>query len=252
MSNLILRLCTLGVALLLSFVWAQDPTGSISGIVTDPQQAAVPNANLKATSKTSGAVRRSETGSAGTYSMALLPPGPYTIEVQKDGFRTVSLPVIEVGVDATVRLDVSLQLGTVREQVVVTDAASMIDATTASVGYVVDTHNVGQLPLNERDFLSFALLVPGVQMPADGSQNIQTKGSFSVNGAREQSNNFLLDGVDNNDPFNNQYSVLPPVEAIQEFKVQSSSSSPEFGRTAGAQVNIVLKTGSNSVHGSAL
>jgi hypothetical protein len=89
-------------------------------------------------------------------------------------------------------------------------------------------------------------------MPADGSQNIQTNGSFSINGAREQSNNFLLDGVDNNDPFNNQYSVLPPVEAIQEFKIQSTSSSAEFGRTAGAQVNIVLKSGSNSVHGSAL
>jgi hypothetical protein len=251
-SNFLLCLSISGVAFLPSFLWAQGPTGSISGIVTDPQQAAVPKASLKATNETNGAVRHSETGKSGAYSLALLPPGTYTIEVQKEGFRTVSLPGIEVRVDAVVRLDVSLELGTVQENLVVTDAAPMIDATTATVGYVVDTRNVEQLPLNERDFLSFALLVPGVQMPADGSQNIQTNGSFSINGAREQSNNFLLDGVDNNDPFNNQYSVLPPVEAIQEFKIQSTSSSAEFGRTAGAQVNIVLKSGSNNVHGSAL
>jgi hypothetical protein len=199
------------MALLPSLLLAQGPTGSVSGTVTDPQQAVVPQAGVKVTSETTGAVRLGETGAVGEYSVALLPPGMYTVEVQKDGFRVESLPGIEVRVDETVRLDVSLLLGTTHEKLVVTDVEPMIDATTAGLGYVVDTRNVEQLPLNQRDFLSFALLVPGVQMPADGSQNIQTNGSFSINGAREQSNNFLLDGVDNNDAFNNQYSVLPPV-----------------------------------------
>ncbi len=137
MSNFLLCLSISGVAFLPSFLWAQGPTGSISGIVTDPQQAAVPKASLKATNETNGAVRHSDTGKSGAYSLALLPPGTYTIEVQKEGFRTVSLPGIEVRVDAVVRLDVSLELGTVQENVVVTDAAPMIDATTATAGYVV-------------------------------------------------------------------------------------------------------------------
>jgi hypothetical protein len=250
--GVLLCVSALGMALLPSLLLAQGPTGSVSGTVTDPQQAVVPQAGVKVTSETTGAVRLGETGAVGEYSVALLPPGMYTVEVQKDGFRVESLPGIEVRVDETVRLDVSLLLGTTHEKLVVTDVEPMIDATTAGLGYVVDTRNVEQLPLNQRDFLSFALLVPGVQMPADGSQNIQTNGSFSINGAREQSNNFLLDGVDNNDAFNNQYSVLPPVEAIQEFKVQTTSSPSEFGRTAGAQINIVLKSGGNTVHGSLL
>jgi hypothetical protein len=250
--TLVLRLSILGMTFARLFLWAQGPVGSISGIVTDPTLAVVPKASLKVRNEATGAVRVGETAALGEYAAPLLPPGIYTLEVQKYGFRTAILPGIEVRVDEAVRLDVALHLGMIEEKLVVTDAAPVITATTAKVGYVVGTRNVEQLPLNARNFLSFALLVPGVQSPADGSANIQTNGSFSVNGAREQSNNFLLDGVDNNDPFNNQYSVLPPVEAIQEFKVQASSSSAEYGRTAGAQINIVLKSGGNSLHGSAL
>jgi hypothetical protein len=250
--GILLRVSTWGLALLPVLTYAQGPTGSVSGTVTDPQHVIVPQAIVTITSESNGAIRTSETGAIGEFSLALLPPDIYSVEVRKDGFRTESLPGIEVKVDQTVRLDVILQLGAVRETLVVSDAAPMIDPTTAGNGYVIDTRNVEELPLNDRNFLTFALLVPGVQMPADGSQNIQTNGSFSINGAREQSNNFLLDGADNNDPFNNQYSVLPPVEAIQEFNVQTTSSSAEFGRTAGAQINIVLKSGSDSLHGSLL
>jgi hypothetical protein len=252
MASSLLHLCFIAMSSSVAFLWAQGPTGSISGMVADPNLGVIPGASVTITNETTGTIRLNETGALGQYSVSLLPPGVYTAEVRKSGFRTESLPGIQVRVDDSVRLDVTLQLGVVRETLVVTDAASMIDVATAKVGYVVDRQSVEDLPLNQRNFLSFALLVPGVQMPADGSQNIQTSGSFSINGAREQSNNFLLDGVDNNDPFNNQYSVLPPVEAIEEFRVQATSSSADFGRTAGAQINIVLKSGGNNVHGSAL
>jgi hypothetical protein len=251
LSPLCLRVCGSGLAFAVLLAWAQGPTGQISGTVNDPRQAAVPGAALQVTNEATAMVRQAVTGPLGEYTVPLLSPGVYTVEVSKQGFRIASYPGIEVRVDEDVRMDVALQLGILEQKLVVTGAAPLIDSNTPKVGYVLDTPNVQGLPLNERNFLSFSLLVPGVQMPADGSQNIQTSGSFSVNGAREQSNNFLLDGVDNNDPFNNQYSVLPPVEAIREFKVQSTSSSAEFGRTAGAQINIVLKSGGNSLHGSA-
>ncbi len=115
---------------------------------------------------------------------------------------------------------------------------------------MVNDRLVHELPLNERNFLAFALLAPGSQLPAAGSQNSTQGGAVSVNGAREQSNNFLLDGVDNNDPYINQYVSLPSVDAIQEFKVQSSDYSAEYGRGGGAQINVVLKSGTNAFHGT--
>ena len=114
---------------------------------------------------------------------------------------------------------------------------------------MIDGRLVHELPLNERNFLAFALLAPGSQLPAEGSQNSTQGGAVSVNGAREQSNNFLLEGVDNNDPYINQYVALPSIDAIQEFKVQSSDYSAEFGRSGGAQINVILKSGSNQFHG---
>ena len=114
---------------------------------------------------------------------------------------------------------------------------------------MIDGRLVHELPLNERNFLAFALLAPGSQLPAAGSQNSTQGGAVSVNGAREQSNNFLLEGVDNNDPYINQYVALPSIDAVQEFKVQSSDYAAEFGRSGGAQVNVILKSGGNQFHG---
>jgi hypothetical protein len=141
-------------------------------------------------------------------------------------------------------------VGQPSEHVVVTESVPIVQTDTSTLGQVIERKQVSELPLNERNFLTFALLVPGGQLPVAGSQNSTQGGAISVNGAREQSNDFLLDGVDNNDLYINQYSVLPSVDAIQEFKVQSSSYSAEFGRGGGAQVNVVLKSGTNEFHGS--
>ena len=131
----------------------------------------------------------------------------------------------------------------------VNDTPPIIQTDTSTLGQVIDGRLVHELPLNERNFLAFALLAPGSQLPAEGSQNSTQGGAVSVNGAREQSNNFLLEGVDNNDPYINQYVALPSIDAVQEFKVQSSDYSAEFGRSGGAQVNVILKSGSNQFHG---
>ncbi|MEK7408913.1 MAG: TonB-dependent receptor plug domain-containing protein [Acidobacteriota bacterium] len=152
---------------------------------------------------------------------------------------------VRLEVDQTARVDFTLQVGGFSEEVEVTDTVPLVQTDTSTLGQVIDRRQVRELPLNERNFLSFVLLVPGGQLPAEGSRNSTQGGAISVNGAREQSNNFLLDGVDNNDPYINQYVALPSIDAIQEFKVQSGNYSAEFRRSGGAQINGVLKSGAN-------
>src|SRR6202030_2811121 len=156
---------------------------------------------------------------------------------------------IELRVDDKLRVDVVLAVGQVTETVAVEAAAPVIQTDSATVGNVVDNKKVTELPLNGRNFLQLNLLVPGANQGVKGSQNQTQGGSISVNGAREQANNFLLDGIDNNDLAINQYSVAISTEAIQEFKVQGSSYSAEFGRSGGAQINVATKSGTNQFHG---
>jgi hypothetical protein len=174
----------------------------------------------------------------------------YEVSAEKAGFRRSVYSNVSLNVDQTVRVDFVLQIGQPSEQVVVAETVPLVQTDTSTLGQVIERKQVSDLPLNERNFLAFALLVPGGQLPVQGSQNSTQGGAISVNGAREQSNDFLLDGVDNNDLYINQYCVLPSVDAIQEFKVQSSDYSAEFGRSGGAQVNVILKGGTNQFHGS--
>jgi hypothetical protein len=229
---------------------AFGPTGTIVGTITDPTGAVVPKALVTVRSLATNAKREVETDEEGDYNVPLLPPAVYRVTVEKLGFRRSVYANVSLDVDQTARVDVTLQVGVVNEELVVSDTVPLVQTDTSTLGQVIDRRQVHELPLNERNFLSFALLVPGGQMPSEGSQNSTQGGAISVNGAREQSNNFLLDGVDNNDLYINQYVALPSVDAIQEFKVQSGNYSAEFGRSGGAQVNVVLKGGSNQLHGS--
>jgi hypothetical protein len=231
-------------------VFAGGPTGTITGTVTDPSGAVVPKARITVLNLTTNAVRHAETNDDGDFTVALLPPARYRVTAESAGFRKSVFTDVTVDVDQTARLDFDLEIGAATEEVRVKDTPPAIQTDTSTLGQVVNDRLVQELPLNERNFLSFALLVPGSQLPAEGSQNSTQGGALSVNGAREQSNNFLLDGVDNNDPYINQYVALPSVDAIQEFKVQSSDYSAEYGRSGGAQINVVLKSGSNLFHGS--
>jgi hypothetical protein len=237
-------------AILTSTLFASGPTGTITGTVTDPSGAVVRNAGITILNEATNAVREAETNAAGDYTVTLLTPGRYRITVESAGFRRSFFSDVSIDVDQTVRVDFKLEVGATSEELQVKDTPPAIQTDTSTLGQVVNNRFVQELPLNERNFLSFALLVPGSQLPAEGSQNSTQGGALSVNGAREQSNNFLLDGVDNNDPYINQYVALPSVDAIQEFKVQSSDYSAEYGRTGGAQINVVLKGGTNDFHGT--
>jgi Carboxypeptidase regulatory-like domain/TonB dependent receptor-like, beta-barrel len=246
--------CRLLFALLGLFLtpvaFASGPTGTITGTVTDPSGAVVRKAQITVINEATNATRNAETNDDGDFTVALLSPGRYRVTAEGTGFRKSVFSGVIVDVDQTVRADFALQVGAPTEEVKVKDTPPAIQTDTSTLGQVVNNRLVQELPLNERNFLNFALLVPGSQLPAEGSQNSTQGGALSVNGAREQSNNFLLDGVDNNDPYINQYVALPSVDAIQEFKVQSSDYSAEYGRTGGAQINVVLKSGTNAFHGT--
>jgi len=246
--RLVLALC---LACALSWpVLAVGPTGTIVGTVSDPSEAVIPKAQVTVRNQGTNAIREVMTNDDGDFSVPLLPPGVYEVSAEKVGFRRSVYSNVSLNVDQTVRADFVLQIGQPSEQVVVAETVPLVQTDTSTLGQVIERKQVSDLPLNERNFLTFALLVPGGQLPVQGSQNSTQGGAISVNGAREQSNDFLLDGVDNNDLYINQYSVLPSVDAIQEFKVQSSDYSAEFGRSGGAQVNVILKSGTNQFHGS--
>ncbi len=231
-------------------LFGSGPTGTITGTVTDPSGAVVLKAHVRVRNEETNITREADTNEDGDYTVALLPPGRYQVSVESRGFRRSVLPGVSVNVDQTVRADFALQVGAISEEVTITDTPPIVQTDTSTLGQVINNRLAHDLPLNERNFLSFALLVPGSQMPAEGSQNSTQGGAINVNGAREQSNNFLLEGVDNNDPYINQYVALPSIDAIQEFKVQSGNYSAEFGRGGGAQVNMILKSGTNQFHGS--
>jgi hypothetical protein len=228
---------------------ASGPTGTVTGTITDPKGAVIPKARITVRNEETNAAREAKSNSDGDYTVALLPPGLYRVAVESAGFRRSVIHGVNLNVDQTVRVDFTLVVGSTTEEVTVTDTPPIVQTDTSTLGQVVNNRLVEDLPLNERNFLSFALLVPGSELPAQGSQNSTQGGAINVNGAREQANNFLLDGVDNNDPYLNQYAALPSIDAIQEFKVQSGDYSAEFGGASGAQINIVLKSGTNDFHG---
>ncbi len=232
-----------------SSLFASDPTGTVTGTIKDPSGAVIPKAHVIVTNEETNAARSAQTNDDGDYTVALLPIGRYRVAVERAGFRRSVLRGVIVDVDQTVRVDFALHVGSVTEEVRVTDTPPIVQTDTSTLGQVVNERLVEDLPLNQRNFLSFALLVPGAQLPTQGSENSTQGGSFNVNGARDQSNNFMLDGVDNNDPYLNQYVALPSIDAIQEFKVQSGDYSAEFGHASGAQINMVLRSGTNAFHG---
>jgi hypothetical protein len=237
-----------GLALPLS---ATGPTGAITGTVTDPSGASVPKAKIAVRNLATNATRDALTNDDGDYTVALLAVGRYRVSVEKEGFRRSFYSDVTLDIDQTVRVDFALQLGPISSEMEVKDTPPLVQTDTSTLGQVINGRQVTELPLNERNFLAFALLVPGSHTATEGSQNSTQGGAISVNGAREQSNSFLLDGVDNNDSYINQYVALPSIDAIQEFKVQSSDYSAEFGRSGGAQVNVILKSGTNQFHGGA-
>jgi hypothetical protein len=230
---------------------AQSATGSILGSVKDASGGALPGVAIAVVNEESGVRRRVTSRAAGEFEVLLVPPGRYRFEASLRGFKKTVRPGIELHVEERARVDLVLDVGGVTEQVTVTDLIPLVQFEMSAIGTIVDNRRIVGLPLNGRDFFQLASLVPGSQLPAEGSQNSTQGGAVSINGAREQSNNFLLDGVDNNDLDINQIVVPPSVDSVQEFKVQAANYGAEYGRSAGGQFNFVTRSGTNRWRGSA-
>ena len=250
------------LALLLGFflslcgsVWAQKDTGSIVGTVKDPAGAVVAGAKVTITDLERGQNFTTTTSDAGEYVAGPLHVGRHTVTVEKSGFKKAVSEAVDLEVQQRIAVNITLEIGRQTEQVLVTGTTPLLETETSELGQVVDRKRVSNLPLNGRNFAQLALLSTGTAPSEPGARDEGGYG-FSANGARSLQNNFLLDGVDNNsnlpDLLNEtNYVIQPPVEALQEFKVQTNAYSAEFGRGNGAIVNAVIKSGTNQIHGSA-
>lgn len=244
---------TLILALLLilpAVVQAQTHRGAIRGQVLDPNQAAIPNATIRLTNQETEETRVVTSDGDGEYAVTALAPGAYRLEADASGFPT-SVVRITVLVNQEQRVDVVMLLATAERVDVDLTREAPLKSESAAVGTVIENRQINNLPLDGRNFYELSLLVPGAVPPAEGSAgSVRGDFAFSVNGAREDSNNFLLDGVYNVDPKLNTFAVRPPVDAIREFEIATSTYDAAFGRNPGAQVNVVLKSGTNDFHGS--
>lgn len=242
---------------------AQTESARIQGTVTDPAGAAVPNATVTITALGTNREVTAQTNDEGNYSILGLQPGKYRISVAQSNFKTTNQEItLEVAQNAT--LDFALETGAVTENVTITSDTPIVETSSSAIGAVVQGREIVELPLNGRNVLELARLTPGVTQGVPGGfasgvgGNAETYrggntggAALSVNGQRTQANNFLLDGVDNNESLVNTINVFPSAEAIQEFRVQTSVAQAEFGRGGGAIINSVIKSGRNDFYGSA-
>jgi len=252
-------------AVLLSFSGvsvAQTFRGTLHGTVTDSTGASIAGAAVAVKNIDTGLSRAVTTSEDGSYSVPELPIGNYTVTVEKAGFKQGVVTGLKVEVSSDVRADVALQPGEVSQRVEVTgDELPQVDSTSNVLGGIVESRVVTNLPVNGRDYQKLIYLVPGVAgSPDQITDSPGSYGVFSVNGARGRSNNFLLDGTDMNDGYRNDPAIneagvfgtpatILPLEAIAELRVLSNSEA-EYGRSAGGVINIVTKSGTNSLHGS--
>jgi hypothetical protein len=250
MFVLLLRLFVLiGLPLI---VYAQVDTGSITGIVRDPSGAVVQNAEINITNAATGISVALQSNGDGLYSTPNLKSGVYNVSASASGFSTVTRSGIEVHLQDRVTVDFELPLGQTSNSVSVESSVTALETETSSLGQVVEERAIKNLPLNGRNYIQLATLAAG----ASPSQRSNERNALVANGARSIQNSYLLDGIDNKnkivgfDSFVAQ-SIEPVLDSVQEFNVQTSSFSAEFGQSAGAIVNVTTKSGTNQLHGSA-
>ena len=241
---------------------AQTFRGSIQGTITDSTGAAVAGAQVKVFSTATGLSRTVIANDRGEYAASELPLGTYSVTVEKQGFRTTTLTQIPVSVGSPTRADVKLDAGAVQEVVEVNADVPLVETSSNTTGGTIEANEASELPVNGRDFTKLLELVPGSSSdPVGSTESAGSYGLFSLDGNRGRSNNYLLDGTDMNDGYRNLPSInqagvwgcpstILPVDALAEIPVTGSPAA-EFGRSSGATVNIVTKSGTNGIHGSA-
>ncbi|HXY06967.1 MAG TPA: TonB-dependent receptor, partial [Terriglobales bacterium] len=251
----VIWLCLVGIAM---SALAQVDTGSLVGTVKDATGALLPGVTVTATNTDTGIATTAKTEQNGDYVITPLHIGRYSVTVESSGFRKEVRKDIVLDVQQTIRLDFTLQVGSISETMEVSGAPPLLETESASLGDVVTAETVEELPLNGRRYTDLAELTSGVakviEGPVNGGSaptNGNTGGSFAVNGTRGDQNNFTLDGIDNNSNDNGDVAVLSSVDAIAEFKIQTLDYSAEFGRSGGAVINAATKSGTNKFHGSA-
>jgi hypothetical protein len=270
-KGVLVRIVLVGLfaAILVASVFAQSPTGSIGGIVFDADARTIPGADVIVVNDLTRVRYETKTNEAGIYAVPNLPPGPYRVQASKVGFKTLIKPDIILNVQDAITVNFTLPIGATSIAVTVEGGAPMIDTTDATVSTVVDRQFAENLPMNGRSFQTLIYLTPGVVATPT---NTLDNGQFSVNGQRPASNYWMVDGVSANigvgvsagsSPGNGlggamgSFSALGgtnslvSVDAMQEFRIQTSTYAPEFGRTPGAQISIATRSGANQFHGTA-
>ena len=268
--------CFCALHLLLLILWtttaviAQSTNATISGLVLDPAGRVIPNADIKILNESTGVLYSGKTNETGIYTVSILPPGQYRLQVSKIGFKSLIKPGIVLNVQSAVALNFTLPLGATSETVTVDAGASLIDTTDAAVSTVVDRQFVENMPLNGRSLQSLISLAPGVvQTPLPYGSSAGDSGEFSVNGQRTEANYYTVDGVSANvgasanGTFGAGASGLLPsqsalgttqsmvsIDALQEFRIDTSTYSAEYGRTPGGQISLQTRSGTNTLHGT--
>src|SRR5713226_630943 len=261
-TRVIVFACLLITAAAVPLFAQTSGTGAITGTITDSTGAVIPGAVVEATNNGTGQQRTVTTGADGTYNIGLLPPGVYSLKITANGFKTTEVSKLTVNVTETPVLDRKLEIGTQAEQITVEANAEAIQTTNASLGTVLGGGQVSALPLTTRNYTNVLALSAGVSADVTNASQLGKGGmNLSANGAGPGANNMQIDGQNvssfttngaNADTFNtNTTTAVPNPDALQEFKVQTTSYDAGYGRNAGANVNVVTKSGTNEFHGSA-
>ena len=262
LGSLALLLLLLSIAgFLPRAVLAQQATANVNGVVKDQNGAAIPNAQVELKNVDTGVVRTTRTSADGIYVFPSVVPGSYSMQASASGFTTLSQPAVNLQVGQTATFDFALKVGSAQTTVTVdATAAAVMETSTSELGTVVSPKEMNDLPLNGRNFTQLLLVIPGtVNLNTDqnsgggGGWNGASIGQFSfpaVNGARNRSNMFILDGANDLNTLSGTYNYAPIVDAIQEFKSQGHNDLAEYGGAAGAQVSVVTKSGTNQYHGT--
>lgn len=243
------------LAILPSMALAQTSTGAIGGTVIDGSGAIMPAVHVTARNMGTGDKRTTTTNELGVFLFPALPPGAYEVAAEREGFKRVVRSDIALSVQDSIRLELAMAVGSISERVEVTGELPLLATATSSLGQVVDNKKIVDIPLNGRNTLALVTLTAGVQPLGNfggvtATGNAYASGNYSVSGSRGLSSEVIIDGAPANASLFTAPIIVPSVDAVEEFKVQTSTYSAEFGRSAGGVVNVVMKSGTNSFHGN--